>query len=146
MKKPLALLLFLLASSLAVAAPDEKVVQEMVRRTSISAEDIRAYYDACDSGVTLTMKICGSYHWIAEDVRLNRIYKQALAMARERGYEASLIRAQRAWLAFRDAACTYEGEMGAGGGSAEGLYVLGCKEDITKQRANRLEAGIHEQQ
>ena len=33
---------------------------------------------------------------------------------------------------------------GAGGGTAEGLYVLSCKEEVTKQQAERLEATLHE--
>ena len=51
---------------------------------------------------------------------------------------------KRAWIAYRDAACRYEGKMGAGGGSAEVLYVLGCKEELTKQRADRLAESLKE--
>jgi uncharacterized protein YecT (DUF1311 family) len=117
----------------------------MLRRTSgLSKEEIRANYNACDSGITLSMKICASYRWVTQDVRLNHLYKQSLEKARELSYEKSLIRAQRAWLAYRDATCAYEGEMGAGGGTAEGLYVLSCKEDLTKERADRLEAALRQ--
>jgi uncharacterized protein YecT (DUF1311 family) len=138
-------ILFALCTSAAVAAaPDETIVHEMAKQTHMPADDIRRDYDACDSGVTLSMKICGSYRWMVEDARLNKAYKQALTKAREMGYESSLVRAQRAWLAYRDAACTYEGEMGAGGGTAEGLYVLGCKLDLTKQQADRLENSLRE--
>jgi uncharacterized protein YecT (DUF1311 family) len=90
------------------------------------------------------MKICGSYHWMIQDVRMNKAYKQMLAKAKVASYEKSLVKAQRAWLAYRDAACAFEGEMGAGGGTAEGLYVLSCKEEVTKQQAERLEAAIRE--
>lgn len=144
MKTLFATFSIVLMSSMVFAAPNEEVVQAMVRRTNISAEDIRANYDACDSGVTLSMKICGSYDWMVEDVRLNRIYKQLLAKAKEQGYDASLIRAQRAWLEYLEAACTFEGEMVAGGGTAEGLYVLSCKETLTKQRADHLESQLRE--
>jgi uncharacterized protein YecT (DUF1311 family) len=138
MKSRFVLALALAFATPASAEPDEAVVLEMARQTRLSPEEIRLHYDACDSGVTRTMKICGSYRWMVEDLRLNQIYRQALAKARESGHEASLIRAQRAWVAFRDAACTYEGEIGAGGGTAEGLYVLSCKTDLTRQRADRL--------
>ncbi len=134
----------LVVATPAISAPDEAVVREMLRKSSgLSKEEIRANYNACDSGITLSMKICASYRWVKQDVRLNQIYKQSLDKARESGYEKSLVQAQRAWLAYRDAACAYEGEMGAGGGTAEGLYILSCKEDLTKERADRLEAALH---
>jgi len=107
----------------ALAAPDEAVVREMAAQTKLSPQEIRANYDACDSGVTLTMKICGSYRWIAQDLRLNRIYRQSMAQAKERGYDTTLVKAQRAWLGYRDAACSYEGEMGAGGGPMKGIAI-----------------------
>jgi len=140
--KPLAPALLLAATVAATAAPDEAVVREMARQTHIPADDIRRDHDACDSGVTLSMKICASYRWRMQDARLNAVYKQALAKAREVGYEASLVKAQRAWIAFRDAACANEGEMGAGGGTAQGLYELSCMESLTKDRADRIGAMI----
>ncbi|HXA46096.1 MAG TPA: lysozyme inhibitor LprI family protein [Burkholderiaceae bacterium] len=143
--KKLTISLFVACTSVyALAAPDEFVVQEMARQTKLSVDDIKKNYDACDSGVTWPMKICGSYRWMVEDVRLNKIYKRTLTKARELGYESSLQTAQRAWLTYRDAACNYEGAAGAGDGTAAGLYVLSCKLDLTKQRADRLEEGLRE--
>lgn len=89
---------FLLLSS-AFAEPDENVVKEMARQTHISQDEIRANYNGCDSGVTLYMKICGSYRWMVEDVRLNKVYKSALNDAKNLGYESNLIQAQKSWLA-----------------------------------------------
>lgn len=116
----------------------------MARRTRIPPDEIRRNYDACDSGVTLAMKTCGSYRWTEQNLRLNKVYKRVRAKAKEADYEASLIRAEKAWLAYRDTACIFEGKINAGGGTAEELYVLSCKEDLTKQRAERLEAIIGE--
>ncbi|WP_165973892.1 lysozyme inhibitor LprI family protein [Paucimonas lemoignei] len=110
----------------------------MTRLTSLTPEEIRHDYNACDSGVTPRMKICASYNWVKQDVNLNRIYKRALAKAKMMGYESSLVKAQQAWLEYRDAACAFEGEIESGGGTAEGLYVLSCKESLTKERADRL--------
>lgn len=140
--KALGLALLLITTAHVSAAPDEAVVREMARQTNIPVEDIRRDHDACDSGVTLSMKICGSYRWRVQDARLNAVYKRALGKARGVGYEASLVKAQRAWVAYRDAVCANEGEMGAGGGTAEGLYVLSCKESLTKDRTERIEAMI----
>lgn len=144
MKKRMILCLALCSSVAALAAPDEIVVQQMAKQTHLPADDIRRNYNACDSSITLSMKICESYRWMVEDVRLNKVFKRALAKAHDAGYEPSLVRSERAWIAYRDATCIYEGEMGAGGGTAQGLYVLSCKLDLTKQQADRLENSLRE--
>lgn len=77
---------------------------------------------------------------------MNRAYQRVLVKAREVGFQTSLVKAQRAWLAYRDAACPFEGDIGAGGGTLEGLYVLSCKEQLTRERAERLEAIADEQE
>lgn len=141
--KLLGLALLCAITARASAAPDEAVVREMARQTNIPAEDIRRDHDACDSGITTSMKICASYRWRVQDARLNAVYKRALAQAREVGYEASLVKAQRAWVAYRDAACANEGQMGAGGGTAQGLYELSCMDALTKDRADRIESMLH---
>ena len=134
----LMILPFIFAAS-SFAAPDEEVVKEMAKRTNVPIDDIRQYYDACDSGVTRTMKICGSYHLFVEEVRLNKNYLGALDKAKELGQESMLVRAQKTWLAYRDTACSFEGNLlTGGGGSSFGEYVLSCKEDLTKERADRL--------
>jgi uncharacterized protein YecT (DUF1311 family) len=88
------------------------------------------------------MRICGAYRVAAEDLRLNRAYSRALAQAKGLGVEASLKIAERAWLSYRDSQCAFEGEDGAGGGTAQPLYVLSCEEALTKFQADRLEAGL----
>lgn len=132
----------LLHSTLAAAAADEAVVRAMVRRTNVSPEDIRKNYDACDSGITRSMSICSSYLWTQEDLRLEQVFERSLAEAKEMNLEASLTSAQQAWIAYRDAACGYEAEIGAGGGTLEGLLVLSCKRDLTKERADRLKTNL----
>jgi uncharacterized protein YecT (DUF1311 family) len=128
-----------LLSSICIAQPDEEVIHAMTRGTNLKAEEIRRDYDACDNGTTSSMKICGAYRFTKQDLRMNRLYKAALSESKKLGYQADLVRAQRAWVAYRDAACDFEGRIGAGGGTAEGLYVLSCKEQLSAQRADRLE-------
>jgi uncharacterized protein YecT (DUF1311 family) len=121
--------------------PDEKVVQHVLRNsTGLRADEIRQHYDSCDDGRTTPMKICGAYRWAVQDIRLNGAFLRARAMAKQAGYEQSLVKAQRAWLTYRDSQCDFEGVRGAGGGTEEGLYVLSCKEQLTKLQADRLEA------
>ena len=133
-----------LSPMVAQAEPDETIVRAMSTNTGLTSDQIRRYYNACDSGGTLEMKICANYRWRVQDARLNKIYKQALTSAKEAGRERPLVRAQRAWLTYRDASCTYEGKAYAEGGTAEGLFVLSCMEELTKQRADRLEASLRE--
>lgn len=123
--------------------PDDTVVQEMARQTNMAEEEIRENFNACDSGHTVRMMICLRYNWIAEDIELNRIYKLARAGAKEIGYEASLVKAQRAWVVFRDALCKFEGELRAGGGREEGIHMLICMAEETSQRAGYLKARLN---
>ena len=125
-----------------MAAPDKAVVSETVKQAPHNPKEIRESDEGCDSGITLSMKICGTNHWKREDMRLNQIYEQTRAKAKELGYEASLVRAQRAWLAYRDMACANEGEMSAGQGTYNELYRIGCMADLTKERADRLETRL----
>lgn len=127
----------LTATASCLAQVDEEVVTAMTKVTSLTSNEIRLDYNSCD-GNTYQMKICGAYRWVVEDVRLNKIYKEVRSKAKEAGYESSLIKSQRAWIAYRDLACAFEGEMQAGGGTAEGLYILSCKKHLTKQRADSL--------
>lgn len=54
-----------------------------------------------------------------------------------RGYFASLLEAQRAWLAYRDAHCRVDG-YSARGGSLEPLLVSTCKTALTQARTKEL--------
>ena len=138
--------LLLLVSSTCAAKPDEEVVRAMTKHTTLTPEMIGKDYDACDSGVTLRMKICASYKWVEQDVRMNRAYQRVLVAAKRANSQDWLVRAQRAWISYREQECTFEGVIGAGGGSLEGLYVLSCKEQLTRQRAERLEEVAEEQE
>jgi uncharacterized protein YecT (DUF1311 family) len=75
---------------------------------------------------------------MAEDVRMNRAYKHALAIAKKAGADGSLRKAQRSWIEFRDSECAFQGSLAAGGGSAEGVVLLGCNQKLTRLRADSL--------
>lgn len=53
------------------------------------------------------------------------------------GYFQTLLEAQRAWIAFRDAHCRSEGYY-ARGGSLEPLLVSTCKTTLTEARTQQL--------
>jgi uncharacterized protein YecT (DUF1311 family) len=120
------------------AEPREDVVAAMVRATHMSRADILGSLKRCD-GTTADMKTCASYSFTAEDIRLNQIYSTVLKISDAKGARKSLVESQRAWIKYRDLACVFDGKVGAGGGTMEGLYVLRCKELLTKQRADHLQ-------
>jgi len=92
------------------------------------------------------MNHCAHQDYLAADVDLNTAYKQARTVMRgmdeflpasERGAADSLLRAQRAWITFRDAACESEG-FSYRGGSMESFIVASCKSELTRQRTDQL--------
>lgn len=92
------------------------------------------------------LNLCAQQDWQRADAGLNAAYRQAAdLLARwdadlpeaERGGAVALRDAQRAWVTFRDAACTAEG-FPMRGGSAEPLLVYGCMARLTAQRATDL--------
>ena len=93
---------------------------------------------------------CAHQDFLAADAALNEQWKQTAAAMKERdadfvpmewddrpGYFATLLEAQRAWIAFRDAHCRSEGYY-ARGGSLESLLVSTCKTKLTKDRTQAL--------
>lgn len=55
------------------------------------------------------------------------------------GYAASLLLAQRAWLAFRDRQCVVEG-LTVAGGSVQPLVIAECRTRMTIARTGQLAA------
>jgi uncharacterized protein YecT (DUF1311 family) len=92
------------------------------------------------------MNACAEQDWMDADADLNAAYRAAMAVMKgydadlaksERGAEANLRNAQRAWITYRDAACAAEG-YAMHGGSAEPLLIYGCRARLTEQRAEDL--------
>ena len=86
---------------------------------------------------------CTALAYEAADEELNLAYGAALGAARqfdswpEGRAEATLRAAQRAWVAFRDAACEAEAALWDGG-SAQPMIRSGCLERLTLQRTDDL--------
>uniref|UniRef100_A0A2A4YW05 Lysozyme inhibitor LprI-like N-terminal domain-containing protein n=1 Tax=OCS116 cluster bacterium TaxID=2030921 RepID=A0A2A4YW05_9PROT len=92
------------------------------------------------------MNQCALKAFELADIELNNEYKKALKAAIEidgylsddlRGAKPALMAAQRAWIKYRDLACTSEG-FSYRGGTMEPFLVSACKEDLTRARAERL--------
>ena len=92
------------------------------------------------------MNLCAMHDWEAADLGLNAAYRRAVYIMKgldaglpkdQRGAEAALRRAQRAWVTVRDDTCTAQG-YAMHGGSAEPLLIYGCRADMTRNRAREL--------
>ena len=104
--------------------------------------------DCANPQTQIDMTQCASNDFAAADARLNAAYGLAIAYmasidadlpAAEQGAKAALRDGQRAWITFRDAACTAEG-YAVHGGTMEGMVILMCNTRLTLARAEDLEA------
>ncbi|MFT4080125.1 lysozyme inhibitor LprI family protein [Rhodomicrobium lacus] len=107
-----------------------------------AAEPLEACLDTANS--TVETRNCIGRDYERNDGELNAIYKRLLekysaddADTRER--RRRLIEAQRLWLRFRDANCSWQGAKMIGG-TSEDLIVAGCLNDMTKDRTKELKA------
>ena len=109
--------------------------------------------DDCDDPVTqIEMTLCARADYERADVELNQQWKSTLAEMRRMdkesagygyrppGYADALLASQRAWIAYRDAQCTVEGQENRGG-SAEPMVVNMCLARMTRERTAVL-AGL----
>ena len=101
------------------------------------------------------MNRCAAQTFEAADAELNRVWRVVIAEARESdremgetdgrpGSEAVLRDAQRAWITFRDAHCTWEGYAFRGGSMEPMIFSL-CRTAVTRDRTGQLRAGAEDQ-
>lgn len=77
------------------------------------------------------------------DHELNTIYKQIEArLADDHAAKSRLVHAQRAWIAFRDAECTFQSSGDDGGSIAPTIIEL-CRAGLTSDRTEQLKAYLN---
>lgn len=74
---------------------------------------------------------------MSEDLTMNDLFKQLLEARRGRPQQQLLLKAQRAWLAFRDASCAFEAS-GYLGGSEASVDATTCARAATEARNAQL--------
>src|SRR3546814_8646263 len=112
--------------------------------------------DVCSSDLyQVEMNFCAQQEYERADAALNVQWKKTSAAMKKRdrdpyqsddnrpGYMATLLDAQRAWIAYRDAHCESAGYV-ARGGSLEPMRVSGCMAEVTAQRHAPLKALVEE--
>ncbi|HEY4582368.1 MAG TPA: lysozyme inhibitor LprI family protein [Lysobacter sp.] len=88
------------------------------------------------SGVTASMIACITTEYRRVDARLNAAYRIALRQRPDR--RDALVRAERAWLAYRTANCDYY--LDPDGGTLARVEANGCVLRMTAERTAELEA------
>ena len=105
----------------------------------------------CDNPFTQhEINICAQLDFLAADKELNAQWQITADTMKQwdaehgfddgrPGYFDTLLDAQRAWIAFRDAHCASEGYLFRGG-SGEPMMISGCKAGLTRERTQQLRA------
>lgn len=92
------------------------------------------------------MNMCSFQDFTDADAALNKIWPKVKDYARRGDNELGegemtgagmLLKAQKAWLVFRDSQCELEG-FAARGGSLQPMLVSGCKATLTNERVKAL--------
>jgi uncharacterized protein YecT (DUF1311 family) len=88
-----------------------------------------------------SMNICADRAYKASDAELNAAYKALTESVSAEGRE-KLQAAQRAWITFRDAQCSFE-TMGTADGSVHPMVLSGCLDEVTRAQTARLVAQLN---
>jgi len=89
------------------------------------------------------MNFCAAEQAKTADRKLNQVYKQAIAKFKGTPNEKQLVTAQRAWIQFRDASCTFERDRFKGGSIAPLMYSS-CVTELTQERTKALQRYLTE--
>ncbi|WP_239805791.1 lysozyme inhibitor LprI family protein [Croceicoccus hydrothermalis] len=102
-----------------------------------SAAEPSAVPDCENATTQAAMNACSYAEYQAADAALNAQWKIARDVAKSRDLFGELLRAQRRWLAFRDAHCEAVAARYAGG-SIRPLIHNGCLTELTETRNAQL--------
>jgi uncharacterized protein YecT (DUF1311 family) len=87
------------------------------------------------------MNDCAQDKFKHADGELNRLYKEKMAALETKESKDRLRDSQRAWVTFRDKACSYESDQFSDG-SIWGLMHFNCMEQQTNKRIEDLKRYI----
>lgn len=121
------------------ANASDSAVTETARRLGYTVAELQEFLKNCDRD-QYSMNMCAVYKFVAEDIKLNKLYERQLALLKEDTDEAeSLKKAQKSWVRFRDLDCEYIAS-GAGGGSIGIMLIQNCKRERTIERIRHIES------
>jgi uncharacterized protein YecT (DUF1311 family) len=99
-----------------------------------------AFAELCDNPITQKdMTYCAGWQFNKDDQGLNNVYSRLReSYAEIPKAKTALTKAQRAWVAFRDAECKLEA-VGEEGGTAEPMVFNQCLSRLTQLRLLQLQ-------
>jgi uncharacterized protein YecT (DUF1311 family) len=93
-----------------------------------------AHADECkDAQDQATMTKCAEKAYKASDAKLNALYHKIEKRLGDDDAKRLLVKAERAWIAFRDAECGFAAST-VTGGSAYPMIQAMCLDDLTQKR------------
>ncbi len=95
-----------------------------------------AQAEDCDSSATqMALNACYAQVYATADAELNRLYGEiSTRLAGQAETKALLVAAQRAWIPYRDAECSFA-SSGVAGGSIEPMIRAQCLTALTRARS-----------
>jgi uncharacterized protein YecT (DUF1311 family) len=99
-----------------------------------------AFAEDCPDQTQQGLNQCADAAYRKADAALNGAYKEIARRLKDDAETTKLlVNAQKAWIAFRDAECTFANAENADGSIYPMVYA-GCLERLTKARTNELRA------
>jgi uncharacterized protein YecT (DUF1311 family) len=91
-----------------------------------------------------TMDECADKDFDAADKKLNEAYKQIVDRLKDNAASKKLlVDAQRAWVAFRDSECAFQGGPRETAGSVYPMVVANCQAGLTENRLKDLQGYLN---
>jgi uncharacterized protein YecT (DUF1311 family) len=110
--------------------------------------------DCSNASSTVEINACEDKNYQAADAALNEAYEAALKYARSRqlekpydakSFEDALVKAERAWVSFRDADCKDVMAQKWSGGTGTTSAILACMTAKTLQRTKELKEDFRDE-
>ncbi|MFZ0872032.1 MAG: lysozyme inhibitor LprI family protein [Rhodanobacter sp.] len=96
--------------------------------------------DCSNATSQMAMNVCADQAYRKTDAELNAVYSQInVRLKQDKEATKLLVNAQKAWLAFRDAECTFSTSASAQG-SVYPMLVAQCRDGLTSTRIDELKA------
>jgi uncharacterized protein YecT (DUF1311 family) len=103
----------------------------------VSAAPAASAYE-CKDQTQSGLDVCADANFQKADAALNTTYKEIVRRLKDDAATTKLlVTAQKAWLAYRDAECTFSSSANAGGSIYPMVYSI-CLEEVTRQRTKAL--------
>ncbi len=112
----------------------------IVVTTALFVSEVALADDCAEASSQQAMSICADQAFKAADKELNTTYRQVTERLKDSPDTAALlVKAQRAWITFRDTQCAFL-TSAAAEGSIYPMLVAQCRSEITQARTKDLTA------